>query len=100
MKFDEVIEGISELIKSLDRSEKDEEIRNIAKGSITDERLTGYTILTVVPIFTLLVWVFGPSEFWSFSGKLILTFIALVVVYFMGYVKVRNANKELEELEL
>jgi hypothetical protein len=64
------------------------------------DRFIGWLFLIILPLFTILVWIFGVEDLWSLKDKIWLTIITTTMTFIMGWWKVILANKEIKRLEI
>lgn len=64
---------------------------------ITSERFMGWVFVILVSIVTIIIWIFGAKDLWPLKNKIILTIVGGLIIYCLGYLKIKKANKELKE---
>lgn len=63
------------------------------------KKFSGWLMIGILSIATIVIWIFGKQDLWSIKDKLILTGIAIFMGFIMGFLKIKEANKNIIELE-
>ncbi len=64
--------------------------------SFKSQKYMGWVFVILISLATISVWIFGVEELWPLKSKIILTIVGGFIVYAFGYLKIKEANKELK----
>ena len=65
--------------------------------SFKSQKFMGWVFVILTSLLVIFVWIFGVKDLWPLKDKIILTVVGGFIVYGFGYLKIKEANKELKE---
>ena len=66
-------------------------------ASFKSQKFMGWVFVILTSLLVIFVWIFGVKDLWPLKDKIILTIVGGFIVYGFGYLKIKEANKELKE---